>query len=74
MTTTTFATQRPASKSQFGKFDLLSTIKIALAARRQRQALAKLDDAALLDLGLTHSEVETETSRPLWDVPANWRQ
>ena len=38
----------------------------------QRRKLAKLDDAALRDIGLTRDEAVTEAERPLWDVPANW--
>lgn len=39
----------------------------ALAARRrQRLALAELDDARLRDLGLTREQVERETRKPFW--------
>ena len=40
--------------------------------RRQRKALARLDDAALRDLGLTRREAITEARRKIWDVPSNW--
>lgn len=43
------------------------------ALRRQRKALARLDDATLRDLGLTRSQAEQEAKRAAWDVPANWR-
>ena len=43
------------------------------ALRRQRKALVRLDDAALRDMGLTRSDVQTEAKRAVWDVPANWR-
>ena len=43
------------------------------ALRRQRKALARLDDAALRDMGLTRADVRTESKRAIWDVPANWR-
>ncbi|WP_372885414.1 DUF1127 domain-containing protein [Shimia sp.] len=43
------------------------------ALRRQRKALARLDDMSLRDLGLTRSQVKAEAKRPVWDVPANWR-
>jgi len=39
---------------------------------RQRRSLARLDDAALDDLGLTRDEAQHEASRPVWDVPAHW--
>jgi uncharacterized protein YjiS (DUF1127 family) len=41
--------------------------------RRQRQALAALDNARLQDIGLTRAEAEEEARRPLWDAPAHWR-
>ena len=42
------------------------------ALRRQRAQLARLDSAALEDLGLTRSQALFEARRPFWDVPANW--
>ena len=45
----------------------------AAAVLRQRRALARLDQTALNDLGLTASDVDAEIRRPVWDVPANWR-
>lgn len=53
---------------------LIDTVRALDALRRQRRQLAALDDYALLDLGLTRSEAETEANRPLWDSPLNWRQ
>lgn len=40
---------------------------------RQRQALARMDDHMLQDLGLTRDEAQAESARPVWDVPAHWR-
>ncbi|TDQ80512.1 uncharacterized protein DUF1127 [Dongia mobilis] len=34
--------------------------------RRQRHALARLDEHLLKDIGLTACDVERETSRPFW--------
>ncbi len=39
---------------------------------RQRQALARLDDAALEDIGFSRAEAEAEAARPVWDVPTHW--
>ena len=39
---------------------------------RQRRALAGLDDAQLLDLGLTRAEALREANRAIWDAPQNW--
>jgi uncharacterized protein YjiS (DUF1127 family) len=41
--------------------------------RRQRRQLARLDDRALEDLGLSREEALREAERPIWDVPAHWR-
>lgn len=35
---------------------------------RQRRALARLDDAALRDIGKTRKEAQKEANRPFWDV------
>lgn len=39
---------------------------------RQRRALARLDEAALQDIGLSRREAETEARRPIWDAPESW--
>ena len=44
-----------------------------MSLRRQRARLARLDAAALKDIGLTRDAAEVEANRPLWDVPATWR-
>ncbi|WP_136439237.1 DUF1127 domain-containing protein [Pacificoceanicola onchidii] len=43
------------------------------ALARQRRALARLDDAALSDIGLSRDAAQSEASRPFWDAPSNWR-
>ncbi|EEE37660.1 conserved domain protein [Rhodobacteraceae bacterium KLH11] len=43
-----------------------------LSLARQRRALARLDDRALADIGLSRSEAQTEAARPIWDTPDNW--
>lgn len=52
---------------------LVARFNSALAARRQRRALAHLDTHLLSDVGLTAEEARIEATRPLWDVPSNWR-
>lgn len=39
---------------------------------RQRRALASMDKAQLMDLGLTREEAEIEAARPIWDAPQHW--
>lgn len=41
---------------------------------RQRLALRNLDDHLLKDIGLDQDTALREAKRPVWDVPANWRQ
>ncbi len=41
---------------------------------RQRRHLARLDDRALDDIGLDRATALQEAARPIWDVPAHWRQ
>ena len=43
-----------------------------LALLRSRRALARLDDAALDDIGVTRTAARTEARRPIWDVPTSW--
>jgi len=45
---------------------LADTVVVALERRRQRLALARLDDRMLRDIGLTTADVEGELSKPLW--------
>lgn len=49
----------------------LRRLSLIVAARRQRKALAELDDAQLADIGLGRDAAEKEAAR--WDVPPNWR-
>lgn len=46
----------------------------AFAVWRSRQALARLDAAALSDIGLTKRAADAEAAKPIWDVPATWRR
>lgn len=56
---------RPARRS-FGFGQILDTW-------RSRQQLKRLDDRALSDIGVTRAEAQAEANRPVWDVPATWR-
>lgn len=64
--TCTNVAPRKASVSPF------AWVTRALDARRERKALAQLDNAALTDIGLTESQARREATRPLWDVPDHW--
>lgn len=51
---------------------VIKRVTLGLAARRQRQALARLDDAALCDIGIDRATAEAECRRAAWDVPTHW--
>jgi uncharacterized protein YjiS (DUF1127 family) len=70
--TSTMTLRRVQSQGTFDR--LAETIRLGLAARRQRVALLGLDAAHLADIGLTAAAAETEANRPFWDVPATWRR
>ena len=48
----------------------LCAVGIALRVRRERCALAGLDERSLKDIGYTHSAAWAEAQRRFWDVPA----
>lgn len=50
---------------------VLSYVRKIIEVRKQRAALAKLDDAALQDLGITRFQAESEVRRKIWDIPSN---
>ncbi|MEL6118516.1 MAG: DUF1127 domain-containing protein [Pseudomonadota bacterium] len=43
-----------------------------LSLHRQRSALARLDDRALEDIGVTRAQAEKEAKSGFWDVPEHW--
>jgi uncharacterized protein YjiS (DUF1127 family) len=49
---------------------LLTTLREAIAARRQRQMLLRLDAHLLADIGQTRRSAEIEAGRPIWDLPS----
>lgn len=52
---------------------LAAPLRRAYTLRRERQALARLDDHILADIGLSRAEALAESARPLWDAPKHWR-
>ncbi|MCR8726761.1 DUF1127 domain-containing protein [Frigidibacter sp. ROC022] len=52
---------------------LFTRVVLAFRVWKERRQLAALDAHRLQDLGLTHMDAEAEATRPLWDVPASWR-
>jgi uncharacterized protein YjiS (DUF1127 family) len=47
-------------------FGLIGTIAVWVARRRQRQALAQLDDHLLADVGLSREQTRREAAKPFW--------
>lgn len=45
---------------------LAEFVAVARERRRQRLALARLDDRMLRDIGLTTADVEGEVTKPFW--------
>lgn len=50
----------------------LRLLAMVASTYRQRRALARLDDNALFDLGISRQDAAAEAKRPLWDVPNAW--
>lgn len=69
------ATLRPDTRPTAGAWaqHLFDRIRAATALRRQRQALLRLDEALLRDIGITRCEAESEAKTPFWDAPTHWR-
>lgn len=61
--------------TQGGRRRPLVRLLTALTLHRQRQQLARMDDALLNDIGLTREQAQQEAARGfgLWDAPAHWR-
>ncbi|WP_170783974.1 DUF1127 domain-containing protein [Ruegeria lacuscaerulensis] len=55
------------------RFSIL-TLLDALSLLRQRHKLARLDDRALKDIGITREQAEAEADRPIWDAPDFWQK
>ena len=53
---------------------LMTRIASAVSLQRQRNSLARLDDAQLADIGITRAQAEQESSRPCWDAPDHWQR
>jgi uncharacterized protein YjiS (DUF1127 family) len=70
--TSTMTIRHVEMQSTLGR--LAKTLRLGLAAHRQRQALRGLDDARLADIGLTAHAAMAEANRPFWDVPNSWRR
>ncbi|MEL6618690.1 MAG: DUF1127 domain-containing protein [Pseudomonadota bacterium] len=64
-----FARHETVAPGHAARFSLTQ----ALAVWRSRRALARLDARALNDIGVSADRAAREAAKPVWDVPANWR-
>lgn len=46
--------------------NLLARLRAALARHEARQALARMDDRLLADVGLTREQARREAAKPFW--------
>ncbi len=53
------------------QFDILARVRLVLKVWKERNDLSNLDAHALLDLGLTRSDVAGEVGRSPLDLPYN---
>lgn len=51
---------------------VLGMVTTALSISRERRALESLDDHLLRDIGVSRTDAEKETKRPVWDAPNRW--
>ena len=61
-----FTQIRALPRRRIARFSLSHMLEIA----RQRRQLARLDDIALADMGLTRPQAHREASRAFWDIDA----
>ncbi|MAM62659.1 DUF1127 domain-containing protein [Maritimibacter sp. UBA3975] len=63
-----FAASRHIPRTRRGRFSALDTLGAAISARRERRALARLDDHLLEDIGLSRRDAWSESRRPFWEL------
>lgn len=63
-----------SGRTRLGLRGFLALVRQAIAARSQRKHLTTLEPRLLKDIGLTPRMAEDEATRPLWDVPNNWKR
>jgi uncharacterized protein YjiS (DUF1127 family) len=61
-----YSTWRPARASLHRVGAAWRMISLWIERRRQRDALAGLDDRALRDIGITRTEAARECEKPFW--------
>lgn len=74
MATCTTNTETFTTPAVFNVKSVAALVLSIFATRKQRRALRHLDDHQLLDLGLSRKDANAEASKPIWNVPSNWRR
>ncbi len=52
---------------------VLPQLALSVTLWRQRRVLGRLSPESLDDVGISPKAARDEAARPIWDVPANWR-
>jgi uncharacterized protein YjiS (DUF1127 family) len=68
--TPTIALSTPGSSTKWP--GLIAHLRHLITLRRERRALAAMEDHMLKDIGLTRAEALEEAAQPLWAAPAHW--
>ena len=58
-----------SARTQSHGIGLVALVRHALAVRRTRKQLARLDAAALSDIGVSRAAAWSEANRPFWELP-----
>ena len=66
---TTLAASPLRVAGRAGALKALTVIWTAFKVRRERQALSRLSDHELADIGLTREQAWDEAARSFWDLP-----
>ena len=53
---------------------LLDRLHATSGLYRSRARLAALEPHMLADIGLSEKDAKSESDRPFWDAPANWKR
>ncbi|MCG6882544.1 MAG: DUF1127 domain-containing protein [Silicimonas sp.] len=72
MTTKTITTASRFPQARATRRGIVGTIFKAMAIRRERKKLSRLDAALLRDIGKNRQDAITEASRAVWDAPNRW--
>ena len=52
---------------------LLDRVLAANALHKQHQALLRMDDHLLSDIGITRSQAVRHAAKPVWNAPSHWK-